>query len=67
VKIAASAAWPDANTLKMLWRYYETPHHDNVTCQFDGDKLTLTWLNSLTEKSASHPETRPVLHGAMVT
>jgi len=62
-KIAASAAWKDANTLVMLWRYIETPHHDTVTCQLDGDKLTLTWLNSLTEKSSNRPETRPALHG----
>ncbi len=63
VKIAASAAWLDTTTLKLLWRYYETPHHDTVTCQINDDKLTLTWLNSLTEKSSSHPETRPTLTG----
>ncbi|MDB6137306.1 MAG: class beta-lactamase-related serine hydrolase [Verrucomicrobiaceae bacterium] len=46
-KIASAAAWKDAHTLEMLWRYYETSHHDAVTCQFDGDQVTVSFLNSI--------------------
>ncbi len=58
-KIAASARWKDDNTLEMIWRYYETTHHDTVTCHFEGTNVTVQFLNSI----PSHPETRPVLRG----
>ena len=68
VKVAASAGWIDGDTLQMLWRYYETPHHDKVTCKFDGDNLTLSWMNSIVEKKwNSDHETRPTLHGTIAT
>jgi CubicO group peptidase (beta-lactamase class C family) len=58
-KIAASAGWKDNNTFEMIWRYYETPHHDTVTCHFMNDTVTVEFMNSL----PGHPETRPVLRG----
>jgi hypothetical protein len=58
-KVAAVAAWQDENTLQMIWRYYETPHHDTVTCHFQGDSVTVEFLNSIPQ----HKETRPVLRG----
>jgi CubicO group peptidase (beta-lactamase class C family) len=58
-KIAASAAWKDENTLVMLWRYYETPHHDTVTCHFEGDNVKVEFMNGI----PGHAETRPVLRG----
>ncbi len=64
-KVAASGAWKDANTFEMTWRYYETPHHDTVKCRFDGGSVRVEFMNSLTEKSPSHAETRPVLQGRM--
>ncbi|HWD19737.1 MAG TPA: serine hydrolase [Verrucomicrobiae bacterium] len=64
VKVAASAAWKNPQTLTLLCRYYETPHHDTVTLQFDGDKVTLTRLGSIPQMQ-SHPDPRPVLHGMM--
>jgi hypothetical protein len=65
VRIAASGAWKEDNTFEMTWRYYETPHHDTVTSRFDGNKVRVEFMNSITEKSPSHPETRPVLQGEM--
>ena len=35
----------------MTWRYYETPHHDTVTCHFDGDAVRVEFLGSVAEKS----------------
>jgi CubicO group peptidase (beta-lactamase class C family) len=58
-KIAASAGWKDPDTLEMTWRYYETPHHDTVTCHFEGNTVTVRFKNSI----PGHGETRPVLRG----
>ncbi len=62
-KVAASGTWKDDNTFEMLWRYYETPHHDTVTCRFDGDKVTIAFMNSIAEMSATPKDKRPVLQG----
>jgi len=45
--VAASGIWKDANTFEMLWRYFETPHHDTVTCRFDGDEVKISFLSSI--------------------
>ena len=60
-KVAASGAWTDSNTFEMTWRFYETPHHDTVACHFDGESVEVKFMNSISEKSSSHPETRPAL------
>jgi CubicO group peptidase (beta-lactamase class C family) len=60
-KIAASASWKDENTLEMIWRYYETPHHDTVTCHFQDNSVTVGFMNSIPQPQ--HKETRPVLRG----
>jgi len=59
-KLAASGTWKDANTFEMTWRYYETPHHDTVTCRFDGDKVQIEFVASIASRK------RPVLRGQMV-
>jgi hypothetical protein len=58
-KIAASAAWQGGSRFDMIWRYYETPHHDTVMCRFEGKKVRIEFLNSI----PGHQETRPVLFG----
>ena len=45
-KIAASASWRDERTLELTARYYETPHTDTLTCLFDGDSVTLSFMSS---------------------
>jgi hypothetical protein len=62
-KVAASGAWRDENTFEMLWRFYETPHSERVTCRFDGDKVKVEFLSSITQKSAKNPEPNYVLQG----
>ncbi|MBS0420107.1 MAG: serine hydrolase [Proteobacteria bacterium] len=67
-KLAAAGAWKDVDTFQMQWRYYETPHLDNVTLRFDADKIEVAFLNSLTQMAATvHPETRPTLKGSKRT
>jgi CubicO group peptidase (beta-lactamase class C family) len=58
-KIAAAGRWKDESTFEMIWRYYETPHHDTVTCHFEGNAVTMEFHNSI----PGHAETRPVLRG----
>ncbi len=58
--VAAMGRWKDENTFVMMWRYYETPHHDTVTCKFDGDKVEVAAVASV-ERAGK----RPVLKGAI--
>jgi CubicO group peptidase (beta-lactamase class C family) len=62
-KIATSGAWRDENTFEMMLRYYETPHHDTMTCRFDRDRVQINFLNSIAGMSANPKDKRPVLHG----
>jgi CubicO group peptidase (beta-lactamase class C family) len=62
-KVAASGAWRDENTFAMIWRFYETPHSETVTCRFDGDKVKIEFLTSITKRSAPHPAPNLVLQG----
>jgi CubicO group peptidase (beta-lactamase class C family) len=62
-KVAAAGVWKDEHTWEMTWRYYETPHHDTVTCRFDGDKVAITFQASTNRGK----DKRPVLQGRMVS
>lgn len=46
-QIAASATWKDENTLQMTWRFIENAHHDQIDCTFDGDKVVISFKNSV--------------------
>lgn len=64
IKVAAAGAWTDENTFVMQWRYYETPHHDTVTCRFDADRVRVEFVNNITAISGgAHPEIRSALSG----
>jgi CubicO group peptidase (beta-lactamase class C family) len=60
-KVATSAAWRDANTLELLLRYYETPHHDTLLCRFDGDKVNIEMVASIGAVK------RPMLRGTLAS
>jgi CubicO group peptidase (beta-lactamase class C family) len=64
-KITNRYLWLDAQTVAFTLRYYETPHHDTITCKFEGDKVTLTFLNSIF-KLRNAKDTRPVITGRLV-
>ncbi len=65
-KVAARGAWKNDTTFEMAWRYYETPHHDTVTCQFDGDKVTVAFVNSIVQMRNAK-DSRPLLIGQRPT
>jgi hypothetical protein len=64
-KIAASGTWKATNTFEMVLRYYETPHHDTVTCNFDAGQLRIGFMNSMAQMSPISKDKRPTLHGQM--
>jgi CubicO group peptidase (beta-lactamase class C family) len=65
-KVAASGAWQDENTFGMIWRFYEAAHSEIVTCHFDGDKVRVEYMDSITQKSSSHPKPNYVLQGVAI-
>ena len=65
-KIAASAVWTNPQNLLLTWRYYETPHHDTLTCRFEGDGVTITFLNSITAMNPKAKDSRAPLKGTAV-
>ena len=58
--------WGDPNTFQMMFRYYETPHHDNVTCRFDRDTVQIAFLNSMVQMGPNPKDKRPTLRGQIV-
>ena len=64
-KLAASGTWVDQKTFSMVFRYYETPHHDTVTCRFDDSKVQITFMNSMAQMSPTPKDKRPMLQGTM--
>ena len=46
-----------------MMRYYETPHHDSLTCRFEGDTVQISFMNSLAKMSSTPKDSRPVLRG----
>ena len=45
-KIAGSYEWTDANTLKLILRYIESPHTETMICHFDNNKISAEIINS---------------------
>lgn len=62
-KLAAAGAWKDDHTFEMIWRYYETPHHDTVACRFDGDIVRISFTSSIVEMRPNTKDQRTVLEG----
>jgi hypothetical protein len=41
-KVAGCFAWKDDKTLELELRYVESPHHENITCTFDGNDVRIS-------------------------
>lgn len=63
-KITSRYTWKDAQTVEFTLRYYETPHHDTITCQFEGDKVTVSFLTSVNKLRAAK-DSRPAITGRL--
>lgn len=67
LRVAAAAFWADAHTLKMHWRYYETPNHDVTTCRFEGNAVTIELMSDIVQLSnGGLSDHRPKLRGHLV-
>ena len=40
-KIAGDYTWMDANTLKLVLRFIESPHTETLLCHFNGSSITV--------------------------
>lgn len=67
VRVAAAAAWTDARTLEMHWRYIETPHFDTVSCTIEENHIHITFGNSITRLAPIHKDPRPILTGEITS
>lgn len=64
-KIAGTATWVNENTLQLNARFIEAIHGDKITCKFEGDKLSVSFLNSTAENTKNNPEKRMSLLGVV--
>ena len=53
--VVASAAWTDANTLRMTWIFAETAFQDTVVCRFHGDRVTVERSVNVNSAALSWP------------
>jgi Beta-lactamase len=64
-KLAGTATWLNENTLQLNARFVEAMHGDKITCTFDADKITISFMNSVSENSKTDLEKRMKLTGTL--
>jgi len=65
-KVAGTATWVDDHTLQLNVRFVEAIFGDRITCSFEGDKMTMGFLNSVSETAIKKTEEpRKGLEGRM--
>jgi hypothetical protein len=65
-KMAGTATWLNENTLQLNARFVEAMHGDTITCVFNDNKLTVSFLNSVSEHSKTDIEKRMPLTGVQI-
>jgi CubicO group peptidase (beta-lactamase class C family) len=63
--VAASATWQNENTLLLTWRYIETVPGDSLSCVFDNNTLTISFLFSVA-RLQKKPDDRADIKGQIV-
>lgn len=64
-KVAGTATWINENTLQLNLRFVETLHGDRIQCVFEGDRLTVNFLDSLTAMTPGKADSRKALNGVI--
>jgi hypothetical protein len=64
-RIAGTAMWINDVTLQLNEKFVEAVHGDKLTCVFDGNKVSITFMNSVSENTKTSPEKRESLSGVM--
>jgi CubicO group peptidase (beta-lactamase class C family) len=62
-RVAASAAWINAHTLVMAWRFIETIHSQTVTCTFTDNTVTIKLVNSISVGNTNVKQPGKILVG----
>jgi hypothetical protein len=63
-RIAGTATWINDHTLQLNVRFVEAIFGDAITCVFDDDRLTVSFLNSVSETALKKtPDPRKDLSG----
>jgi hypothetical protein len=65
-KIASTATWVSDNTLQVNVKFVEAIHGDKITCVFDDNKVSISFLNSVSENNPASEEKRPKLEGGNI-
>lgn len=65
-KIAGTATWTNDNTLQLNEKFVEAIHGDKLTCVFDGNKVSIAFINSVAENTKTSPEKRVGLVGVLL-
>jgi len=63
-KIAASYTWDNSENLMVTWRFIETVHGDQITCNFKDDTVNISFLNSVAN-GTNGEDPRPDIKGKM--
>ena len=66
-QIAATATWIDDKTLQINLKFIEAVHGDKLTVTFEGDNVTIAFLNSIAENTKTVPEKREALKGILLS
>lgn len=64
-QVAGTATWINDHTLQLNMRFVETFHGDMITCTFDDNKLSISFLDSITA-AGSKRDSRKVLTAAII-
>ncbi len=66
-KVTVSHAWEDANTLNIVLRYHETPHHDILAVRFEESGATLEITDSISRRRNAKAKPRFTSKGNFVS
>jgi hypothetical protein len=64
-KIAGTATWLAPNKLQLRVKYVEAHNHDTLTCVFEGETVSISFLDSVSENTKRGVETRKPLTGTL--
>jgi CubicO group peptidase (beta-lactamase class C family) len=65
-KMANTATWVNENTLQINFKFVEAVHGDKLTVVFEENKMTVSFMNSISENTKNTPEKREALRGVLV-
>src|SRR5690606_20109031 len=65
-KIASSASWINENTLQLEMKFVEGIHGDKITCVFNNNHVSISFINSVAEHNKNDSDKRAKLEGTII-